>query len=82
MRMASAVLRLLDSLEQGQEEERIHALRALREEVMVSARTNLRRNTGRVLIQIMKEIVRAQGDDERQLRLAHDFRQAASASLP
>ena len=78
MRMASAVLRLLDSLEQGQEEERIHALRALREEVMVSARTNLRRNTGRVLIQIMKEIVRAQGDDERQLRLAHDFRQAAS----
>lgn len=78
MRMASAVLRLLDSLEQGQEEERIHALRALREEVMVSARTNLRYNTGRVLIQIMKEIVRAQGDDERQLRLAHDFRQAAS----
>lgn len=78
MRMASAVLRLLDSLEQGQEEERIRALRALRDEVMVSARTNLRRNTGRVLIQIMKEIVRAQGDDERQIRLAHDFRQAAS----
>ncbi len=78
MRMASAVLRLLDSLEQGQEEERLRALRALRDEVMVSARTNLRRNTGRVLIQIMKEIVRAQGDDERQIRLAHDFRQTAS----
>lgn len=54
MRMASAVLRLLDSLEQGQEKERLRALRALRDEVMVSARTNLRRNTGRVLIQIMK----------------------------
>ncbi len=78
MRMASAVLRLLDSLEQGQEKERLRALRALRDEVMVSARTNLRRNTGRVLIQIMKEIVRAQGDDERQIRLAHDFRQTAS----
>lgn len=78
LRMASAVLRLLDSLEQGQEEERIHALRALREEVMVSARSTLRHNTGRILIQIMKEIVRARDDEQRQIRLAHDFRQAAS----
>ena len=78
LRMAAAVLRLLDTLRQGREEERLSALQALRDEVLVSARTTLRHNTGRVLIQIMKEVVRAHGDEKRQLRLAHDFRQAAA----
>lgn len=78
LRMASAVLHLLDTLKQGREEERLQALQALRDEVLVSARTTLRHNTGRVLIQIMKELVRAHGDETRQLKLAHDFRQAAT----
>ncbi len=78
LRMASAVLRLLDTLGQGKADERLWALAALRDEVLVMARTYLRINTGRVLVQIMKELVRAKGDFETQLRLAHDFRQAAT----
>ena len=78
MRMASAVLRLLDTLSQGHADDRLEALSALRDEVLVMARTSLRINTGRVLVQLMKELVRAHGDFETQLRLAHDFRQAAT----
>lgn len=78
LRMASAVLHLLDSLKEDKEEERLRALQVLRDEVLTSARTSFRNNTGRVLIQIMKELVRAHGDEQRQLRLAHDFRQAAT----
>jgi len=78
LRMASAVLRLLDTLEQGKADERLWALAALHEEVLVMSRTFLRINTGRVLVQIMKELVRSKGDFEAQLRLAHDFRQAAT----
>ncbi|WP_295637530.1 hypothetical protein [uncultured Mailhella sp.] len=78
LRMASAVLRLLDTLSEGRADDRIEALAALRDEVLVMARTSLRINTGRVLVQLMKELVRAHGDFETQLRLAHDFRQAAS----
>ena len=78
LRMASAVLRLLDTLEQGKADDRIDALAALHDEVLIMARTSLRINTGRVLVQIMKELVRDKGDLENQLRLAHDFRQAAT----
>ena len=70
LRMASAVLRLLDTLEQGKADERLWALAALHDEVLVMSRTFLRINTGRVLVQIMKELVRAKGDFETQLRLA------------
>jgi len=78
LRMAASVLRLLDSLEQGKANDRIEALAALRDEVLFMAHTSLRINTGRVLIHLMKELVRARGDFETQLRLAHDFRQAAT----
>ncbi|HJD97964.1 hypothetical protein, partial [Mailhella massiliensis] len=78
MRIASAVLRLLDTLSQGHANDRLEALAALRDEVLVMARTSLRINTGRVLVQLMKELVRSHGDFETQLRLAHDFRQAAT----
>ncbi len=77
MRIATAVLHLLDTLKQGQENERLKALQALKENVLVSARTTLRHNTARVLIQIMKEIVRST-NFRQQLCLAHDFRQAAT----
>ena len=67
LRMASAVLRLLDTLSQGRADDRIEALAALRDEVLVMARTSLRINTGRVLVQLMKELVRSHGDFETQL---------------
>ncbi|MBR3880278.1 MAG: hypothetical protein IKJ34_01585 [Mailhella sp.] len=78
LRMAASVLRLLDSLEQGKANDRLEALSVLHDEVLFMSRTSLRINTGRVLIHLMKELVRARGDFETQLRLAHDFRQAAT----
>ncbi|ABM27583.1 MAG TPA: hypothetical protein DEF41_08815 [Desulfovibrio sp.] len=78
LRIAYAVINLLDTLEAGRAEDRLMALTALRDEALMSAETGLRRNTARVLIQIMKELVRAHGDQCRQLKLAHDFRRAAS----
>ena len=54
-RMAHAVINLLGNLEAGGAPDRLMALRILRDEVLHSARTPFRYNTGRVLIQIMKE---------------------------
>lgn len=78
LRVAYAVIHLLDSLETGRAEDRLDALRAVRDEVLHCARSHLRVNTGRVLVQIMKELVRAHGDQARQLQLAHDFRLTSS----
>lgn len=78
IRVAYAVINLLDSLEGGHVRDRINALQALHDEVLYSASSSFRHNTGRVLIQIMKSLIRAHGDTEKQLRLAHDFRKAAS----
>lgn len=80
MRVAQAVVKLLDSLEEGQAEDRLNALRSLYDEVLNSASTSLRRNTARVLIQVMKELVRAHGDELRQLQLAHQFRRATTGN--
>lgn len=80
LRVAYAVINLLDTLEAGRAEDRLMALTALRDEALMSAQTELRRNTARVLIQIMKDLVRAHGDQCRQLKLAHDFRRAASGT--
>jgi hypothetical protein len=78
LRIAYAVIHLLESLECGEVENRICALRALRDEVLCSDNQELQMNTGRVLIEIMKDLVRARGNYARQLRLAHDFRRVAS----
>ncbi|MBW2561124.1 MAG: hypothetical protein JRE40_09755 [Deltaproteobacteria bacterium] len=78
LRIAYAVIHLLNSLEGDEAEDRLRALRSLRDEVLYSAQTFLRRNTARVLLQIMKKLVQARGDYRRQLELAHDFRMAAS----
>ncbi len=78
LRIAYAVIHLLESLEFGQMQHRLNALRALHDEVMCSTNQELRMNTARVLIEIMKDLVRAHGDYERQLALAHSFRLAAS----
>lgn len=76
-RVAYAVINLLTNLEAGQAADRLLALQALYDEALASAQTTLRRNTARVLIQIMKELVRSHGDELAQLKLAHDFRRAA-----
>ncbi len=81
-RMAYAVVNLLRNLEAGrtQARDRLFGLRILYDEVINSASSSLCRNTARVLMQIMKDIVRAHGDEERQLKLAHDFRAAAQGT--
>lgn len=78
MRIAYAVINLLESLEVGLAEDRLIALKALHDEVMFGTITNFKYNTGRVLIQIMKEIIRSHGDYNMQLHLVHDFRSALS----
>lgn len=77
-RIAYAVINLLESLEIGLAEDRLAALRSLHDEVLYGPMTNFRYNTARVLIQIMKEILRAHGNFDLQIRLAHDFRSAIS----
>ncbi|MFW5498576.1 MULTISPECIES: hypothetical protein [unclassified Maridesulfovibrio] len=74
IRIAYAVFNLLSSLESDEVNERLHALSALKNEVMATSKTTLRNNRARVLIQIAKEIIRSGNDEQKQLRLAHDFR--------
>lgn len=73
LRIAYAIVSLLGSLETGKANDRITALRILRDEVFSSATSYYHKNTARVLMQIMKELVRSQDDPLRQLELAHDF---------
>jgi len=80
-RMAQAVINLLGSLKKsGSADDRLAALRTLHDEVLHSAQTTFRYNTGRVLIQIMKAIVRSRHDEFTQLKLIHDFRKAAAGN--
>lgn len=74
LRIAYAIVSLLGSLEAGKAQDRLIALRSLCDEVFSSATTFFHKNTARVLMQIMKELVRGQGDELAQLKLAHDFR--------
>ena len=76
--VAYSVINLLDSLEAGEATDRILALRSLHDEVLYTAASTFRYNTGRVLIQIMKDLVRAHGNHDRQLMLARDFRAAST----
>ena len=77
-RIAYAMVNLFHSLEIGKAADRLSALRALHGEVLNITHSSLRRNTARVLLQIMKELVRVQGEHGRRLELAHDFRMAVS----
>jgi len=77
-RIAYAMTNLFHSLETGKAADRLSALRSLHDEAMNITHSSLRRNTARVLLQIMKELVRVQGNRHRQLELAHDFRTAVS----
>lgn len=78
LRIASAMIELLGTLEHGTGKDRIRALRAVRAEVLLDSSQTLRINSARVLLQIMKHIVRAGGEEEKQLSLIHDFRDASS----
>ncbi|MBO4300697.1 MAG: hypothetical protein J5861_03745 [Desulfovibrio sp.] len=81
-RMAYAVVNLLRNLQTGrtQARDRLLALRTLYDEVLNSAHSTLRRNTARALMQIMKGMVRAYGNEMEQLKLAHDFRRTMQGS--
>ncbi|MCA1792999.1 MAG: hypothetical protein LC660_03850, partial [Desulfobacteraceae bacterium] len=74
---AYAIVSLLESMERGVIENRLAALKALKGEVLDTADGPMPKNTARVLLQIMKELVRAKGNDALQLQLAHSFRLAA-----
>ncbi|MEX1314443.1 MAG: hypothetical protein AB1Z38_09705 [Desulfotignum sp.] len=74
---AYAIVSLLESMERGSIEHRLAALMALKSEVLDTADGPMPKNTARVLLQIMKELVRAKDDHIRQLNLAHTFRLAA-----
>lgn len=76
LRIAYAVTHLLGSLEAGKAADRQNALRCLHDEVLCSSQSVLRRNTARILIEIIKELLRCKGDHPRQLKLARDFRTA------
>jgi hypothetical protein len=65
LRIASAMIDLLGTLEHGTASERITALRAVRAEALHDSSQALRLNAARVLLQIMKEIVRTGSDEER-----------------
>lgn len=78
LRIAYAIAGLLGSFEKGQPGERIKALRSLRDEVFISSQTYFQKNTARVLLQIMKELVRCRENSLTQLKLAHDFRMAST----
>ncbi len=78
IRIAYAVIHVLESLEVGKFEDRLGALRSLRDEVLNATTGPLPKNAARALLQIMKEMVRAYGDYARQLELAHDFRLTAT----
>jgi hypothetical protein len=78
IRIAYAVIYLLNSLEVGAMNERLNALRLLRDSVLNASESTLQTNTARVLIQIMKDLVRAKGNYVRQFELAHSFRMATS----
>jgi len=80
LRIAYSVVHLLGSLETGKAEDRLSALRALHAEVLTTGQSGLRRNTARVLVQLMKDMVRAHGDTLTQLMFAHDFREACSGN--
>lgn len=77
LRIAYSIVHLLESLEAGDLEDRLNALRSLRDEVLHASAGSLPKNAARVLLSIMKDLVRNHGDETEQLKLAHDFRRVA-----
>ena len=80
LRIAYATASLLGSFEQGKASDRIKALRSLRDEVFLSSTTFYQKNTARILLQIMKDLLRSRDNELRQLKLAHDFRMVSTGN--
>ena len=78
LRIAYAITHLFASLAAGDLEDRLTALRSLRDEVLTAPAGSMPKNAARVLLSIMKDLIRAHGNEIDQLKLAHDFRRAAS----
>lgn len=78
LRIAYSVVNLLNSLEREDIDYRLQALKGLRNEIIDTTAGSMPKNTARVLLQIMKELVRARGKYSLQIELAHDFRKTAS----
>lgn len=78
LRIAHAVIHLLEYLEAEGVDDRLNALRTVRDELLDTAQGVMPKNTARVLLQIMKDLVRTHGNYDLQLQLAHDFRAAAA----
>ncbi|NDV24253.1 hypothetical protein [Desulfovibrio sp. JC022] len=80
LRIAYAVISLLGSFENGMAHDRLKALRSLRDEVFLSSSGFYRKNTARVLLQIMKKLVRPGNSELSRLKLAHDFRMVSAGN--
>lgn len=77
-RIAYAVIRLLGSLDTGNAEGRLLALRALREEIIEGGDQELLLNGGRALLETMKHLIRERGPYWKRVELAHEFLSAVS----
>ena len=80
LRIAYAIASLLGSFEKGKASDRIKALRSLRDEVFLSSATFFQKNTARVLLEIMKDLLRSRDNELRQLKLAHNFRMVSTGN--
>ena len=83
-RIANAIAKILSGLSQNSKNERIQALQSLQEESLYAVPLvcrDLRYNTARVLVKVMKELIRARGNIAKQLHLAHSFQRAARGNL-
>ncbi|HAS89516.1 MAG TPA: hypothetical protein DCS48_09465 [Desulfovibrio sp.] len=80
LRIAYAVISLLGSFENGKAHDRLKALRSLRDEVFLPSSGFYRKNTARVLLQIMKKLVRPGNSELSRLKLAHDFRMVSAGN--
>ena len=80
LRIAYAIAGLLGSFEKGLAGDRIKALRSLRDEVFLSSSGFYQKNTARVLLQIMKDLLRTRDNALHQLKLAHDFRMVSTGN--
>ena len=77
LRAAYSIVNLMESIQSGDITRRLKALAGLKDDLVDTVGGPMPKNTSRVLLQIMKDLVRAKGEPEHQLKLAHDFRIAA-----
>jgi hypothetical protein len=80
LRIAYAIAGLLGTFKKGTVADRLKALRSLRDEVFLSSTTFYQKNTARVLLQIMKDLLRSSDNTLHRLKLAHDFRMVSTGT--